>query len=66
MLSECWNELLFLVFWLFLFVCWVLFATMLGSWVIGRENGRMVVSEKTENILTASYLMEEFIFSGIF
>lgn len=66
MLSECWNELLFLVFWLFLFVCWVLFATMLGSWVIGRENGRTVVSEKTENILTASYLMEEFIFSGIF
>lgn len=66
MLSECWNELLFLVFWLFLFVCWVLFATMLGSWVIGRENGRMVVSEETENILTASYLMEEFIFSGIF
>lgn len=50
----------------FLFVCWVLFATMLGSWVIGRENGRTVVSEKIENILIASYLMEEFIFSGIF
>lgn len=56
----------FLFYGCFLFVCWVLFATMLGSWVIGRENGRTVVSEKIENILIASYLMEEFIFSGIF
>lgn len=39
MLPECWNELLFLFSGCFLFVWWVLFATMLGSWVIGRENG---------------------------
>lgn len=69
MLPECWNELLFLVFWLF-FVCLFIEFCLQQCWDRGSLEGRMgvstVVSEKTENILIASYLMEEFIFSGIF
>lgn len=70
MLPERRNELLsscFLVVFC-LFVRWVLFVTRLGSCgsLEGRRGLSKVASEKPENILIASYLMEEFIFSGIF